>query len=80
MKKIDPTRFERICNSAENKNQNEGFTRYYTIRSHEYVGSGDKRNKIIIFGLYDSKKKKYAISKPYIDVNIIFDEMEEMLR
>ena len=80
MKKLDPTRFDHLCKRAELKNYNEGFTRYYTIRSHEYVGSGDKKNKIIIFGLYDSKSKKYSVSKPYVDVNIIFDEMEEMLR
>lgn len=78
-KSIDTSRFERLVSRSERINYQSGYSRFQTIRSFEIIGSGEKKNKILVFGMYDYKTKKHAVSKPFYDVNLTFDEIEEML-
>ena len=79
MKKIDVARFERLVKQSERLNSREGYTRFYPIKSSELIGRSEKRTKILVFGMYDYKTKKYVLSKPFVDVNKSFDEIEELL-
>jgi hypothetical protein len=72
MKKTDVQRFELLAKLAEDSNAKGGFRRFYVIRSRE--GSN------IVFGMYDYKKKRYAISNPIMDdLNKICNEIAEMI-
>ena len=79
MRKIDTERFERLVKTAEAVNRSSAKQRFYPIRTVELIGIGARKNKILVFGMYDYKTKKYALSKPFIDVNTTFDEIEDMV-
>ena len=80
MKKIDTARFESLVSQSERINAIEGFTRFYPIKSTEIIGSAGKRTRILVFGMYDYKNKNFVLSKPFVDVNKSFDEIEYMLK
>jgi hypothetical protein len=71
-RKIDISRFESLVGAAEKYNSSHPGKRFYPIQTRE--------GKILIFGMYDYKTKKYSVSKPFEDVNKIFDEIEQMLK
>lgn len=69
-KKLDLTRFDKLVKQAEAYNRKNG-KRFYPIRSRD--------GRILVFGMYDYKKKKHIVSEPFVDVNHAFDEIEVML-
>lgn len=79
MKNVDIARFDRLVKQSEKLNGKAGFTRFYPIRSTEIIGKVGKTTRILVFGMYDYKTKKYVLSKPFVDVNKSFDEIEVML-
>lgn len=69
--KIDYQRFEKLLEKADSLNKSGKTKRFIPIRS--------KEGKILIFGMYDYQTKRHIVSRPFMDVNKIFDEIEEML-
>ena len=69
--KIDYSRFEKLTDIAENLNKSARYRRFIPIRS--------KEGKILVFGMYDYETKRHIVSRPFMDVNKIFDEIEDML-
>jgi hypothetical protein len=70
-KKINGNRFEELVKLADERN-GRGGKRFYPISA--------KEGKILVYGMYDYKTKKYIISEPFVDVNLVFDEIEIMLK
>jgi len=70
-RKINITRFENLVKTAEEYNGRNPGKRFYSIQSRE--------GSILVFGMYDYVSKKYALSRPFEDVNKVFDEIETML-
>jgi NRPS condensation-like uncharacterized protein len=69
--KIDYSRFEKLTNKAEAHNRSIKYKRFIPINA--------KEGKVLVFGMYDYKTKRHIVSRPFQDVNKIFDEIEEML-
>ena len=70
-RKFDTSRFTACVKTAEAIDSRSKVKRFYPIQSRD--------GAILIFGMYDYVTKKYAVSKPFMDVNKIFDEIEGML-
>lgn len=71
-KKVDTKRFENLVRKAEAYNRtNSGLKRFYPIQSRD--------GKILVFGMYDYAKKRHVVSRPFEDINSVFDEIEAML-
>ena len=79
MKKAEALRFEKLAEKAQQLNRKIRSDRFLIIHSSEQL-TGKTPRRIPVYGLYDYKTKKYTLSEPFVDGNIIFDEMEEMLR
>lgn len=71
-RKIDTARFERLVEAAEKYNRTNPGKRFWPIQTRE--------GKVLVFGLYDYVTKRYAVSRPFEDVNKIFDQIEQMLK
>lgn len=72
-KKVNTNRFDDLVKMADACNsRNRGGKRFYPISA--------KEGKILVYGMYDYKTKKYIISEPFVDVNLVFDEIEIMLK
>ena len=65
-------KFERLSNLADDKNYRSGYKRFYMINSQD--------GNIPVYGMYDYGTKKYILSEPYMDVGLIFTEIEQTLR
>jgi len=71
-KKVNIGRFEKLVKQAEGINsRTSGLKRFYPIQSRD--------GKILVFGMYDYRTKKHIASRPFEDVDKIFDEIEIML-
>lgn len=70
-RKFDMSRFTGLVKQAETINGRSKMKRFYPIQSRD--------GAILIFGMYDYATKKYALSRPFMDVNKVFDEIEAML-
>lgn len=79
MSNKDLERFEYICRKVKRANAEIGYERFSPIHSTEKVGLNPEK-EIPVYGLYDQKTKKFTLSEPFIDVNIVFDEMELLLK
>lgn len=70
-KRINIARFEGLVKRAEDFNRRVAGKRFYPIQTRD--------GKILVFGMYDYKTKKFVLSEPFVDVNLAFDEVEAML-
>ena len=70
-RKFDISRFTGLVKQADAVNSRSKIKRFYPIQSRD--------GAILIFGMYDYATKKYALSKPFMDVNKVFDEIEVMI-
>lgn len=71
-KRVNIKRFDALEKRAEKYNQeSRELKRFYPIRSRD--------GKMLVFGMYDYKSKKYVLSTFTSDLNAIFDEIEDML-
>lgn len=68
---INITRFNRLVKTAEGLNTRIGSKRFIPIQSRD--------GKILVFGLYDYQTKKQIYSRPFEDIDLIFDEIEDHL-
>ena len=72
MRKSDLVYFDTIVKTADAYNVRVGFKRFYTIRSRE--------GKVLTFGLYDYRTKKYVLARSYQNLENHFKEMEDMIK
>ena len=73
MSKVNFAKFYELCEKAEAKNKELGFTRFYIIHTQP------KQKNVAAFGVYDYKRKVYTVSDEFSDLNEIFDEMEPII-
>lgn len=73
MSKVNFSKFYELCDKAEAKNKELGFTRFYVIHTN------NRNNRIAAFGVYDYKRKVYTVSDKFSNLNEIFDEMEGII-
>lgn len=74
----DYSRFDALVARMKSANKKIGKERFIPIQSTDTVGK-KPMVRIPVYGMYDYQTKSYTVSEPFVDVNTIFNEIEEML-
>ena len=79
MKNNDIERFKKITRRADRVNKTLGKDRFIPINSFEFVGLPGNQKRIPVYGMYDYVSKRHIISEPFVEVDGVFTEIEQML-